>query len=119
MPSLKEHNLTSLVGKKIKSVTLKEVDMHGDGRNIRQCYVVVCSDNEQFALIADGNNTSQYAVIELLELDEFEQFLEELDELSDDDSDEDEDSVVSDDIPDDDEFDKKLFDDRDDDDDDF
>ncbi len=109
-----EHDLSPLVGKKIKSISIQEVDVHKDGENIRQFYIIGCTDGEKFVLAIDGCNTQQYAKAELLEVDEFSDFLESVEceeSLDDDDGfessddDDDEDGLYPD----------RLFDDPDDD----
>lgn len=71
-----DHNLSALVNKKIKGITLQELDIQGDGENIRQFYTITCSDGEKFVLAVDGNSAQQYATVELMEVDEFADFLE-------------------------------------------
>ena len=71
-----DHSLSVLVGKKIKSIGLQEIDIQGDGQNVRQFYTITCTDGEKFVLAADGNNTQQYATAELMEFDDFADFLE-------------------------------------------
>jgi hypothetical protein len=83
-----DHELSPLIGKKIKSISLQEVDIHKNGENVRQFYVIGCTDGEKFVLAVDGGNTQQYATAELLEVDEFSDFLESVeceDSLDDDD----------------------------------
>jgi len=82
-----EHNLSPLIGKKIKSISLQEVDVYKTGENIRQFYVISCTDGEKFVLALDGCNVKQYAKADLLEVDEFYDFLEsiECESLDDDD----------------------------------
>ena len=83
-----DHELSPLIGKKIKSISLQEVDVHKNGENVRQFYVIGCTDGEKFVLAVDGGNTQQYATAELLEVDEFSDFLESVeceDSLDDDD----------------------------------
>lgn len=109
-----DHSLSSLVGKKIKGITLQEIDVQGDGQNVRQFYTIACSDGEKFVLATDGNSTQQYATAELMEVNDFADFLEGIeceqvpeDEDPEDLSDEDEDDNMFD-------NDDKLFDDQDD-----
>lgn len=74
------HPLSELVGKKIKSITLQEVNVDGDGENIRQFYRIICSGAEPIELIlaCDGGNTQQYATASIMEPSEFKDFLEEV-----------------------------------------
>lgn len=71
MTGTTNHDLADLVGKKIKGITLQELDIQGDGENIRQFYTITCSDGEKFVLAVDGNNTQQYATATLMDPDEF------------------------------------------------
>jgi len=74
-----KHELTELIGKKIKRIYLQELDINGDGRNIRQFYRIICSDAQQFILACDGGNEEkQYATVTLMDRDDFEAFLEEI-----------------------------------------
>lgn len=80
-----QHELSDLVGKKIKSIHLREVDVSGDKTNIRQFYSIVCSDKAEteFVLACDGGNEEkQYATVTLMDPPEFADFLE--DTMSDD-----------------------------------
>ena len=116
MAGTTDHDLASLVGKKIKGIVLQEVDVNGDGENVRQFYIFTCTDGEKFVLAVDGGNTQQYARAELLEVDEFADFLEgiECEDVLDDS--EDESSNEDDDDSEDDDYDNDhLFDDNDDD----
>jgi hypothetical protein len=71
MTGTSDHDLADLVGKKIKGITLQELDIQGDGENVRQFYTITCSDGEKFVLAVDGNNTQQYATATLMDPDEF------------------------------------------------
>lgn len=117
MATTTDHSLSSLVGKKIKGISMKEIDIHGDGQNVRQFYTINCTDGEKFVLAVDGNCTAQYATAELIEYDDFADFLEELeceqfpeeeDSLSESDEESDDEENMFD-------NDDKLFDDQDDD----
>lgn len=66
MSNTEAHNLTALVGKTIQSITLKKLDMYGNGDNVRQFFTVNCTDGEQLILAADGHCTSQYATITVM-----------------------------------------------------
>jgi hypothetical protein len=75
------HELADLVGKKIKSIHMQEVDVTGDGSNIRQFYRILCfgADGQEFILALDGGNEDkQYASASLMDPDEFEAFLEDV-----------------------------------------
>jgi hypothetical protein len=75
------HELADLVGKKIKSIHMQEVDVTGDGTNIRQFYRIICSgvDAQEFVLAIDGGNEDkQYATASLMDPDDFEAFLEDV-----------------------------------------
>jgi hypothetical protein len=76
MVGTKNHDLADLVGKKIKSIVMREIDINGDGVNVRQFYDILCTDTERFILAPDGNSESQYATATLMDPDEFEDFLE-------------------------------------------
>jgi len=106
------HDLSDLVGKKIKSITLQEVNVTGDGTNIRQFYRITCAgaDGAEFVLACDGGHEdSQYATATLMDPEDFETFLEDVqsedsedseydeEDSYDEDSDEDEDEVLEDD----------------------
>lgn len=104
-----DHPLADLVGKKIKAITLHEVDVMGHDENVRQFYKITCSDGDVLFLGCDGgSDDNQYATAQLYDQDEYDDFLE---SISDDDdgveefdneSDEDEDGT--DDEEDDDDF---------------
>lgn len=120
MAGTTDHSLSSLVGKKIKSISMQEIDIHGDGQNVRQFYTITCTDSEKFVLTVDGNCTAQYAAAELIEYDDFADFLEGIeceqtpedeDSLSDSEDDEEEENMFDND--------DKLFDDQDDSDEDY
>jgi hypothetical protein len=113
MAGTADHNLSSLVGKKIKSISMQEIDIHGDGQNVRQFYTITCTDSEKFVLAVDGNCTAQYATAELIEYDDFADFLEGIECEQ---TPEDEDSFLGGEEEDENMFDNddKLFDDQDD-----
>lgn len=99
---------------------MQEIDIHGDGQNVRQFYTITCTDSEKFVLTVDGNCTAQYATAELIEYDDFADFLEGIeceqtpedeDSLSDSEDDEEEENMFDND--------DKLFDDQDDSDEDY
>lgn len=79
MTGTSDHDLADLVGKKIKGITLQELDIQGDGENVRQFYTITCSDGEKFVLAVDGNNTQQYATATLMDPDEFLDLVEGID----------------------------------------
>jgi len=88
--STTKHELTDLVGKKIMSIHLHEVDVAGDGTNIRQFFRIQCAgDGAQLILACDGGHEEQqYATASLMDPEEFEVFLEDLREDSEDSEDE-------------------------------
>lgn len=73
-----DHSLSSLVGKKIKNITMQELDMNGDGADVCQFYTISCTDGERFVLACDGGGRgNQYATATLMDVDEFSDLLEE------------------------------------------
>lgn len=78
MAGTKNHDLSDLTGKKIKSITLQEVDIHDNGEDVRQFYQITCADGDKFVLSLDGHNTQQYVTAELMDADDFADFLEQL-----------------------------------------
>lgn len=75
------HELSDLVGKKIKSIHLQEIDVNGDGTNIRQFYRILCSgtDGVELVLACDGGHEDQqYATASLMDTDDYEAFLEDV-----------------------------------------
>ena len=77
MAPKRTHNLSDLIGKKIKDITCREIDMDGDGENVKQFYFITCSDQEEFVLECNGNVSSQYATACLLDPNEFSDMMEE------------------------------------------
>lgn len=78
MPGTTENSLSSLVGKKIKSISMQEIDMNGDGADVCQFYTISCTDGEKFILACDGGGRgNQYATATLMDVDEFADLLEE------------------------------------------
>jgi hypothetical protein len=79
MAATTDHNLSSLVGKKIKGISMQEIDMSGDGADVCQFYTIVCTDGEKFVLACDGGGRgNQYATATLMDVDEFADMLEDL-----------------------------------------
>lgn len=94
------HDLTELVGKKIKEITLYKVAVESDGSNVREFYrIKVAGRGEnEFILACDGGNTQQYARATLMYPDDFEAFLSEIEsEDSEPDVDDEEDADLEDD----------------------
>lgn len=87
LPGTTDHDLSDLTGKRIKRITVQEVDVHGNGENIRQFFHILCSDGERFVLSIDGHNTQQYVTASLMDPGDFTDFLESIG--SDDDEDDD------------------------------
>jgi hypothetical protein len=80
MAGTKNHDLSDLTGKKIKSITLQEVDLSGTGEDVRQFYHFLCSDGEKLVLACENSGAT------LMDPDDFADFLEQLeceDELAD------------------------------------
>lgn len=74
-----DHNLADLIGKKIKDIRLEEVDVNGDGDNIREFYKITCSDGECFVLACDGGaDDIQQARAELWSPEDYEAFIGDL-----------------------------------------
>lgn len=72
---MSDHNtrnpLSDLVGQTIDSITMQELDMYGNGANVRQFYTIRCANGTVLVLGVDGNVTQQYATAELMEESEF------------------------------------------------
>lgn len=109
------HELSDLVGKKIKSIHLQEIDVNGDGTNIRQFYRILCSgtDGVELILACDGGHEEQqYATASIMDPDDYEAFLEDVQSPDSEDSGYDEDDEgFSEDTEDDEEEDSFLEDD--------
>lgn len=107
-----DHNLSDLVGKKIKTITMEEISTC-DGGNVRQFYRITCSDGDVVFLGCDGgSDDNQYATAQLYDQDMYDDFLEsisdddddldEVDEFDAGDDEDDDDGLDDDDIDDDD-----------------
>jgi hypothetical protein len=112
MAGTTDHDLADLVGKKIKSITMQEIDVLGNQGNVRQFYHILCSDGEKFVLACDGgSDDNQYATATLMDPDDFTDFLEQIES---DDSEDDDPSELGDDDDEDLDEDEDLFDDEED-----
>jgi hypothetical protein len=56
--------LVALKGKTIKSTSMREVDMYGDGVNVRQEYTITAEDGTVLVVNCDGGCDGQYARLE-------------------------------------------------------
>lgn len=74
------HDLSDLVGKTIKSISMTEIDINEDDRDVRQYYHITFSDNRKTILTCDGNNSSQYATACLISEDDYNGLLEDVDD---------------------------------------
>lgn len=74
MAGTKNHDLSDLTGKKIKSITLQEVDVSGgdQGEDVRQFYHILCSDGDKLVLACEESTAT------LMDSDDFADFLEQL-----------------------------------------